>query len=239
MIKEALQYIVGMKEPFVKEIDGKTYTDKSLEVVEPPKHYARNFEVNTLSSFVEYIKKNKDNIDYKNVIIHISDYKTVVMFSTLDAYKNRESYIICRSNTPTFKFDNFYSNEEFNIKLQSLFCDTEDKKTILKLVGNIKSTDADTISDDGVTQIVQTKKGIVLGTEENVPNPVHLAPFRTFTEINQPISKFVFRISNGPSMALFEADGGAWRLIAVQRIKEYLEKELGENPDTKDIVILA
>ena len=30
MIKEALQYIVGLKEPTVQEIKGETYSDKGL-----------------------------------------------------------------------------------------------------------------------------------------------------------------------------------------------------------------
>jgi len=59
-----------------------------------------------------------------------------------------------------------------------------------------------------------------------VPNPVVLAPFRTFREIAQPESKFVFRMQQGPRCALFEADGGAWRLEAMKRSKAYLEEEL-------------
>ena len=56
-----------------------------------------------------------------------------------------------------------------------------------------------------------------------VPNPVALVPFRTFIEVEQPESKFVFRVKDGPQMGLFEADGGEWRLAAMLRIKEYLE----------------
>ena len=39
-------------------------------------------------------------------------------------------------------------------------------------------------------------------------------------------------------MALFEADGGAWKLIVIQRIKEYLEEALNGNPE-RGITILA
>jgi len=39
-------------------------------------------------------------------------------------------------------------------------------------------------------------------------------------------SKFVFRMQNGPRAALYEADGGAWRLAAMKNIKAYLENEL-------------
>ena len=59
-----------------------------------------------------------------------------------------------------------------------------------------------------------------------MPNPAVLKPYRTFVEVEQPESKFVFRMQTGPEMALFEADGGAWRIQAMKNIKEYLEKEL-------------
>lgn len=46
----------------------------------------------------------------------------------------------------------------------------------------------------------------------------------------QPESQFVFRMKedkyDGVQCALFEADGGAWRLVAMENIKEYLEREL-------------
>lgn len=239
MIKEALQYIIGLKEPFIAEIEGKTFTDKNLVAVELQKYYARSFKVTTLSSLVEYIKSNKDGFDYNKLIIHISDYNSITLFSSLDEFKSREYYIECKADVPTFKFGDFYNAESFNIKLQSLFCDTADKAKILRLAGTIKTENANTVADDGTTQVVQTKKGVVLGEEEFVPNPVKLAPYRTFTEIEQPVSKFVFRVDDGPKMALFEADGGAWKLIVIQRIKEYLTEALKGSGETEKITILA
>lgn len=239
MIKEALEYIVGLKTPFIAEIDGKKYSDKKLGIIEPTKYYADSFKVTTLSSFVEYIKSNKDKFDYGKAIIHIESYNKVLLFSALDEFKRRESYIECKADVPAFDFGRFYDTENFNIKLQALFCDAADKSKVLKIAGNIKSENADTVADDGVTQVVRTKKGVVLGEDEFVPNPVELAPYRTFTEIDQPVSKFIFRINNGPEMALFEADGGAWKLVVIQRIKEYLTEAMEEDPNTRNITILA
>lgn len=237
MIKEALQYIVGLKEPSIKEINGVYYSDKDITRVEPVTRPVP-FQVNTLSSLVDYIISNKDNIELNKAILHIENYTTISLFTTLDQFNSRSEYIICKADVPTFKFDRYYNSEDFNIRLQSLFCDTADRAKILRIAGNIKTTEANTVADDGITQLIQTKKGVILGEEESVPNPVELAPYRTFTEISQPISKFIFRISNGPEMALFEADGGAWKLIVIQRIKEYLENSL-ENTPAKDITILA
>jgi hypothetical protein len=75
---------------------------------------------------------------------------------------------------------------------------------------------------------VTVKTGIAKIEDVFVPNPVVLAPYRTFPEIAQPESKFIFRMQTGPTAALFEADGGAWRNEAMGRIKAWLEEQLAE-----------
>ena len=60
-----------------------------------------------------------------------------------------------------------------------------------------------------------------------------LTPFRTFYEVEQPESEFVFRIENrgdAPKFKLIEADGGRWKYEAMQQIKEYILKKLQEEP---------
>lgn len=78
---------------------------------------------------------------------------------------------------------------------------------------------------------------------EIVPSPVHLKPYRTFDEIDQPESDFIFRIKSdkfdGITCALFSADGGAWITEAKQRIKEYLRNELSDLIEKGKIIILA
>ncbi len=53
-----------------------------------------------------------------------------------------------------------------------------------------------------------------------------LRPYRTFAEVEQPASQFVFRINQNAQMALFEADGGKWRLEAINNIANYLKESL-------------
>jgi hypothetical protein len=115
------------------------------------------------------------------------------------------------------------------IFLPSCFVENNDKAKILKIVGNIKDKAVRQYGDDGITQQVTAKTGLALVEDVPVPNPVMLAPFRTFMEVEQPESKFVFRMKrgdDGPECALFEADGGAWKLEAMKRIKAYLQAEL-------------
>ena len=86
--------------------------------------------------------------------------------------------------------------------------------------------------DDGVTQKATIKTGITSVGDAVVPNPVNLRPFRTFIEVEQPESAFVFRMKqgNGVECAIFEADGGAWKNAAMKSIKDYLQFELVELP---------
>jgi len=43
-------------------------------------------------------------------------------------------------------------------------------------------------------------------------------------------------MQDGPQMALFEADSGAWKNETIKNIEEYLKEELGE---VENLVILA
>ncbi len=56
---------------------------------------------------------------------------------------------------------------------------------------------------------------------------VALAPFRTFPEIEQPISEFVFRArctgEGTPALMLVEADGGRWKIDAITTIRAEME----------------
>ena len=80
----------------------------------------------------------------------------------------------------------------------------------------------------------RSKQALLRKGEAMVPNPVNLCPFRTFIEVGQPASSFVFRMrqnrDEGVECAIFEADGGAWKNAAMENIKEYLQAELKEFP---------
>lgn len=223
MIKQALEYIVGLNETKVQEVNGRKYSDKSLIKIKEP--LPASLQISTLTGLVDYIKNNPDKID-KEIIVQVHSESKVSLLSALNFDKEREFYIECNARTPKITLDNFIDVERFNIMLQSCFLDIGDRATILKVIGNIKEENVKTTGDDGISQSVIARVGIAQVEPIKVPNPVTLVPFRTFIEVEQPESKYVFRMKDGPSCTLFEADGGEWRLKAMLRIKKYLEEQL-------------
>lgn len=240
MLKEAIEKILSLSEKDLIESDGRTYTPKALKPIKEP--LAETLKVGTLSSFVDYIKLNRDELVLESTLVHIGNPGIVHLISEVSSdWKERDCYIEAnRDNYPSvFQFGQYMDVEEFIVQLQSRIVPDTVTAQLLRIAGNMRSEKVQTASDDGITQIVSAKAGVMLAEQIALPNPVHLAPFRTFVEIDQPVSAFIFRVKQGrdgemPRCALFEADGGAWKLEAVKRIKEYLVEHL-----PKEIGIIA
>lgn len=225
--REALDYLVqlGVDEQKVTEIDGRPYTHMNLKRVTEPQPEA--IILHTLRSLMEFIKELKD----KNVklIVHVESHDTVKLYGHLKEDASRDLYAVVRAITPReIEYGRFYGVEEFNISLQAKFIENDDRNSLLKYTGLIKEDKVKETGDDGVSQMVTIKTGVASVGNALVPNPVTLAPWRTFIEVDQPESKFIFRMKDGPAAALFEADGGAWKLEAVNRIGAFLYKNLPE-----------
>lgn len=233
--REALEYLVNLgekKEPII-ELDQGTFSRVSLSRVTEP--VASKLTVSTLTGLVDYIKTNVDKLEGK-LLIQVKSPEEVTLYSPLNADREREKYVSAEAILPNnVVYDRFLDTERFNIMLQSAFVDDEDKSKLLKYTALITDDTVKNFGDDGVSQQVTVKTGVASVGQAVVPNPVTLAPFRTFPEVEQPESKFIFRMKEGPSAALFEADGGAWRNKAILNIKAYLEKELEHNHNVEII----
>jgi hypothetical protein len=234
MIKEALQYIVGLSAPQIEEIGGETWSDKQLHRVDYCP-MAEPIQLSTLESLVDYIKANVDNMGAnidECMFIHVVSPTKVKMYSCLDRNRNREYIAEVTANVPEFGFNRWIDHESFCIALQSKFLPNEDRALLLKFAGTVESGTIAEYGDDGVTQKATVKVGIAKKGEAVIPNPVELVAYRSFVEVEQPVSQYIFRMQdrNGIQCALYEADGGAWKIEAMHRIKEYLESALeGQN----------
>lgn len=226
--REAIEYLVSLGEE--KEILVNTehglFTTRPLNRMKMPK--VATLTVSTLTGFVDYIKSKIDTISTQ-LLIQVKSYDEVKLYSPLNSDKEREEYVQAKAILPSnVVYDRFISTEQFNIMLQSSFTDTGHKEVLLKYTGLVKDESVKNIGDDGISQQVTVKTGVASVGQAVVPNPVSLAPYRTFPEVEQPLSKFIFRMQDGPRAAIYEADGGAWRNVAMQSIKKYLEEELAE-----------
>ena len=231
MIEKALKYIVGLACPTIEKIGDETYSDKPLHRISYVPR-ASSIEMSTLSSLIDYIKSGVDAFA-DEMIIHVQSPTRVAMYSALDAERKREYVVEVNANVPAFNFNQFQDHESFCIGVQSKCIDDPetDKALLLRFAGTVEAGSVAEYGDDGVTQKATVKTGIASKGEALVPSPASLKPFRTFVEVEQPVSSFIFRMkedkfSKGIQCALFEADGGAWKLEAMQAITAYLESEL-------------
>ena len=236
--KEAIEKIESLvKDSFTVQVDGKTYSAQGLDpVLYEPK--AKAVDVATLTGFVNFVERNIDDLDLINSYIAVVDgADAVYLYSTLlEQRRERETLLTASldSNMKSFPFGTFMSQEDFIIKLHSLFEEKEgdDFEYVAMIVSKVtQANSADTL-DDGITQHVTVKKGISGALKESsMTKPiVRLSPYRTFREITQPESQFLLRIrtddKGNAEVALFEADGGAWRNEARLRIAEYLKERI-------------
>lgn len=236
-IKEALEYAVDLSPAKLHVVGEETYSDKRLYRVDRKElDLAEPIPVNTLTSLVDYIKQNIDEIERESLFINVISSTEVTLQSVLNIDRKRETIMHCKAQIPSILYNMFYDRETFNILMQSAFDRTDDRDIILKVIGNLTDENVRTIGDDGVSQAVTIRESVANLENVKVPNPVILKPYRSFAEIEQIESKFVFRIKDGGSCALFEADGGAWKLSCKERIKLYLSQALADL-DTQIMII--
>lgn len=244
-IKAAIEFIsklaVQAEHPEVVEIAGKKYCTKNLTRYDkPPK--AEPIKATTLTALVDYIKENRHELRDR-MIIQVVSPTEVQLYSELLGERDRETLFTVNAVLPRFNYGSEYDQEQFLVSMQSCFEENEDRAAIAFLASNIVNTQQATFSDDGITQQAVVKTGITTKENAFVPNPVRLIPYRTFLEVQQPQSEFVFRISEGmkgaPLFKLVAADGGLWKNQAMDNVKRYLAEQLADIPDRDHITIIA
>ena len=233
MIKAALEYITGLKqdalEPKIVEIGGKTYCDKQL-VKYGGTPMAEPIGANTLTAMVDYISNCSQELQ-DHMILHVKSPTRVELYSGLNGDRKRETLFVSGAITSDFGFGRWYDQEQFIIDMQANFVPSPDLAIVLQVAGNVESNTTANYGDDGVSQKTTIKQGIASKADVEVPNPVSLCPYRTFLEVQQPWSSFIFRINEDrgePHFKIIEAEGGLWKNMAMQNIKLYFEEQLSD-----------
>jgi hypothetical protein len=230
MGKETLQYvnelaITAAKNRVIKE-DGNGQTlliggDGTPHLFIPQNKVKEELRVHTLGALCDYIL-NTNERKWARLIIQVTDPDNVELFGEVDEYGRREHLVSVRAIHPNFAYEKWIDPETFVIQLSSMFVPGDNVNLLLKVVGNLEEKNARTAEDDGVSQVVAAKTGVATKADVIVPSPIELAPMRTFAEVEQPESKFIFRLHEGPTAGLFPGDGGQWRNDAIRNIAEFL-----------------
>lgn len=230
MIKEALEYVANLSPISLKTLDGRQYADRPLTLVAPP--VPPTVHVETLKAFVTLAAMKIDDLKHEDSFVHIDSHTCVSLrSSTSDAYGRRQQYVLAKmSALSKFAFDQFMDAENFVIGLQTQFVGSAEVTRLIALASSLTVSNVSLSEDDGVTQMTTVKKGVSLKETTAINPRAIVAPYRTFREVEQPASDFLFRLKSREGMlpvcALFEADGGAWKIEAVKNIQEWLKTNL-------------
>lgn len=240
MIQKALQYLVGLKDNKTYTINGKTYSDNALHLIEDERFYRKGLEFGSLDAIVKMIKTELP--DYtdgtKPIFIRVIDHKNVEVFTRPDDRERRLFPYSAKCADADFR-EGWREQQAAIIELRSRFIPTEDSEYLVDLISRINNEQGVQSSDNGVSQVVVTKQGVTLMGAEAVKPRLSLQPFRTFREVNQPESDFILRLDENGRVGLFEADGGIWKMEAKDNIKAYLEDRLHDEVESGVVIVMV
>ncbi len=236
MDRSAIEKIAELGAPNIRVEGGYTYTDKKLAVINEPRVPTLTFH--TLDGLVLALKAECDCFNGP-ILIDVSDEATVTVCSAISAVdRQREVPYKVTAEIVDIPFDRRLDYETMMITLKSKFVETPELLELVQLLGTITEENSAQLSDDGFTQTVVVRKGIALKDNKAV-NPIRkLKPFRTFNEVDQPESEFLLRLSEGGLVALYEADGGAWKLQARKNVAAYLKENLADLIESGDVIVV-
>jgi hypothetical protein len=218
----------------IEKIDGLEY------LIQPGAHGARlisppgvkTLETHTLAGVIDFFN-DKVEKDAQNLFIWVPGHDQVVILSPInERYKSRDHYLNAQPFVGRGMPEGCYMDmEDFIIRAMQSFSETENLKKLLSFLGSVRSEDVREDGDDGISQKVTVKAGVASLAEAKVPNPIILSPYVTFAEIEQPQITYIFRMKKNkdggqPFCALFKSDNDSWMIQTVQKIVDYLAKNL-------------
>ena len=233
MLKEFIEKIVELSGAKLHAIHGRPYADGTVKLVVPPPDH-EPLATRTLAGLAQAIRAKLDALEPEEWVLHVIDHTAVELVGrSTDIYGRRPVLLsVALMDGEPFPFGRFLDREEFVIGLLSRFVPGDGLDELVRLASTLTAERVEIAEDDGISQRTTVRQGVALKDKVTVKRRVILRPYRTFREVEQPPSEFVFRLRSVdgqvPTCALFEADGGAWRLEAATTIKTWLDgQQLG------------
>lgn len=232
MLKEFIEHIQETTQPLIQQIGGSTFAisgDGRAVEIRPSIDHPDTLPLYSLEALVKLVRTEAAKAEVP-LYITIPDHLTVRCFGQPDPdarYFRQVYYEAKATDVPGFR-DGFREQEKAIIELRSRFAPGEGVDYLLDLLSRISKDSGVATTDNGVSQTVEARQGIVLKATVQLRPRVPLRPFRTFQEVEQPESEFLLRMDEEGNIGLFEADGGMWKLTARQTIKAFLEEKLAD-----------
>ena len=241
-LKDAIDRIVELAKPFTLETrSGHQFCSADLREVMPEVPSPVRYSVDTLEALVKLIR-TEGVAQAPLLYVRVDNSRRVMVDST---YTGRDYAAYSRlplyeavSDVPYITTNKSMSQEQAVVELQSLYAVTEDRDYLLALLSRIDVNQGVSSVDNGISQEVSVRTGAALKEQQTVQPIVHLQPYRTFLEVEQPASDFLLRLDKEGHPALYEADGGAWRLEAKRNIAAYLGEKLADLIERGNVVVM-
>jgi len=239
-MKELLEYSEKKcdSDKLFKQIGDRLFfvdTDGTLEFWDP-KDYERyrqpgKLVVSSLDAMITFITENKDGLKEEDLYIQILDCINVVVYLKAGGPENDRTPVVLANGkiSNEFSFGQWMGQDEFIIGLSTLFADTQELQFFIAGCSNMRIESTDRETDDGNTTKTVSRRGVVNDADNTPDSVVTLNPFRTFRNLGQPGSAFVFRYKaegDRVQFKLIPADGGSWKYAAVKMIEGYLRSAL-------------
>ena len=247
MIAKAMEWIKKETTPYLRNIDGTMWSDKPLQRVKDIQKFEK-VSFTTLTGLVDYLRSEIDvpNDFIDHIFVNVVSPIKIEVYSSVSVKNFCERSAIAEVNAvlPKVNIGEWLEQSAFCILLRSCFLDWQDgtdnlipdtdRDALIGVASNIVSGTIAEYQDTGISQKATLKTGIQEAEDKLLPEKVTLRPYRTFLEVEQPKSEFIFRAQDsrggGVRLALYEADGGRWKMDAMKAVKEYLMEQLRELP---------
>ena len=231
MLRSALEYLTDLRKDMLptnfEDGWGNIY-HRDISRFERLKPVRDVIRFNSLESLAEFINE----AGFVGTFVRVCNHENVELAQISVQGDQQQIHVISRAVTTiypdVFEFGKWFDPEEFAIALRTQFQRTDDLNLLLDFVAKSNSSQNNDFVDDGVSQTVSLKAGVALKNKAGVQPFWLLRPYCTFRDFDQPRREVLLRLKymgadSPPKFALFESDGGEWKLIAMRKIKIFLE----------------
>ena len=135
MLKEFAQYLQSLKDNQTYTIHGETYSDHDLVRIKPHVDHPGCLRVTGLDSIVKLIRNELEMLEALPVYIRVDGAEAVSVFTSYDAYMDRDSLYCASCDVPGFR-EGFREPEQAIIELRSKFAPDEGVDYLLDLKKN-------------------------------------------------------------------------------------------------------